>query len=203
MFSSYFFQLKEVSFSFKDLWHRGPGQPGSDKRLWRLAPTNFTRKLALQRLAVVVLRIRSTTEITILRQSALEKVKNLSRTESPRRGGRNKSNHDKRRHTAAAAHDGRWPRGKKRRGGDSYSLGFCESCCIYNVALGSRTYILTPPMLNKLSSISVRQSRTQYLCDPQWFRDTASRGPTTIATPKTHFRTDPSDHGKAPSNIAP
>ncbi|KZV40615.1 hypothetical protein F511_27853 [Dorcoceras hygrometricum] len=31
----------------------------------RLAPTNFTRKLALQRLAIVVLRIRSTTEITI------------------------------------------------------------------------------------------------------------------------------------------
>ncbi|KZV18754.1 hypothetical protein F511_13027 [Dorcoceras hygrometricum] len=30
----------------------------------RLAPTNFTRKLALQRLAVVVLRIRSTTRIT-------------------------------------------------------------------------------------------------------------------------------------------
>ncbi|KZV32076.1 hypothetical protein F511_32949 [Dorcoceras hygrometricum] len=30
-----------------------------------LAPTNFTRKLALQRLAVVVLRIRSTTKITI------------------------------------------------------------------------------------------------------------------------------------------
>ncbi|KZV42645.1 hypothetical protein F511_24296 [Dorcoceras hygrometricum] len=32
---------------------------------WRLAPTNFKRKLALQRLAVVVLRIRSTTEIMI------------------------------------------------------------------------------------------------------------------------------------------
>ncbi|KZV25057.1 hypothetical protein F511_14649 [Dorcoceras hygrometricum] len=31
---------------------------------WRLAPTNFTRKLALQRLAVVVLLIRSTTGIT-------------------------------------------------------------------------------------------------------------------------------------------
>ncbi|KZV29793.1 hypothetical protein F511_13872 [Dorcoceras hygrometricum] len=33
-----------------------------------------------------------------------------------------------------------------------------------------------------------------YLCDPQWFRDTASRGPTTIVTPKSKFRTDPSDH---------
>ncbi|KZV48337.1 hypothetical protein F511_24443 [Dorcoceras hygrometricum] len=34
-------------------------------------------------------------------------------------------------------------------------------------------------------------------------RDTASRGPTTIAAPKSQFRTDPLDHGKAPSNIAP
>ncbi|KZV38566.1 hypothetical protein F511_35291 [Dorcoceras hygrometricum] len=28
-------------------------------------------------------------------------------------------------------------------------------------------------------------------------------GPTTIVTPKSQFRTCPSDHGKAPSNIAP
>ncbi|KZV23053.1 pectinesterase [Dorcoceras hygrometricum] len=34
----------------------------------------------------------------------------------------------------------------------------------------------------------------QYLCDPQWFRDTASRGLTTIVTPKSQFRIDPSDH---------
>ncbi|KZV28730.1 hypothetical protein F511_31044 [Dorcoceras hygrometricum] len=45
-------------------------------------------------------------------------------------------------------------------------------------------------------------SASQYLCDPQWFRDTASRGSTTIVTPKSQFRTYPSDHGKAPSNIA-
>ncbi|KZV18401.1 triacylglycerol lipase [Dorcoceras hygrometricum] len=32
-----------------------------------------------------------------------------------------------------------------------------------------------PPMLNTLSSVSMRESRIQYLCDPQWFRDTASR----------------------------
>ncbi|KZV49334.1 hypothetical protein F511_22673 [Dorcoceras hygrometricum] len=35
---------------------------------------------------------------------------------------------------------------------------------------------------------------TRYLCDPQWFRDTASRGPTTIVTPKSQFRTCPMDH---------
>ncbi|KZV47766.1 hypothetical protein F511_23271 [Dorcoceras hygrometricum] len=147
-------------------------------------------------------------ESRLLRQSTLENVTNLSRMESPRRGGRNKSNHDKRRHTAAAAHDGRRVRGGGREGGrgeggGDYSLGFCESCSVDNVALGSRTSILPPPMLNKLSLISLRESRNQYLCDPQWFRDTASRGPTTCVTPKPHFRTSPSDNGKAPSNITP
>ncbi|KZV17558.1 hypothetical protein F511_34155 [Dorcoceras hygrometricum] len=68
---------------------------------------------------------------------------------------------------------------------------------------GSRTSILPPPILNKLSLISMRELKNQYLCDPQWFRDTASRGLTTFVTPKSHFRTNPSDHGKASSNIAP
>ncbi|KZV31339.1 hypothetical protein F511_28273 [Dorcoceras hygrometricum] len=49
-------------------------------------------------------------------------------------------------------------------------------------------------MLNTLSSVSVRESRIQYLCDPQWFRDTASRGSTTIVAPGSQFRTCPSDH---------
>ncbi|KZV35916.1 hypothetical protein F511_36601 [Dorcoceras hygrometricum] len=35
------------------------------------------------------------------------------------------------------------------------------------------------------------------------FWDTASRGLATFVTPKPHFRTNPSDHGKASSNIAP
>ncbi|KZV48255.1 hypothetical protein F511_29613 [Dorcoceras hygrometricum] len=47
-------------------------------------------------------------------------------------------------------------------------------------------------MLNTLSSVSVRESRIQYLCDPQWFRDTSSRGPTTIVAPESQFRTCPS-----------
>ncbi|KZV55363.1 hypothetical protein F511_40999 [Dorcoceras hygrometricum] len=51
-----------------------------------------------------------------------------------------------------------------------------------------------PPMLNTLSSVSVRESQIQYLCDPQWFRDTAIRGPTTIVAPESQFRTCPSDH---------
>ncbi|KZV44706.1 putative serine/threonine-protein kinase RLCKVII-like [Dorcoceras hygrometricum] len=49
-------------------------------------------------------------------------------------------------------------------------------------------------MLNTLSRVSVRESRIQYLCDPQWFRETASRGPTTIVAPESQFRTCPSDH---------
>ncbi|KZV44862.1 hypothetical protein F511_17278 [Dorcoceras hygrometricum] len=51
-----------------------------------------------------------------------------------------------------------------------------------------------PPMLNTLSSVSVRESRIQYLCDPQWFRDTASHGPTTIVASESQFRTCPTDH---------
>ncbi|KZV41192.1 hypothetical protein F511_43693 [Dorcoceras hygrometricum] len=34
-------------------------------------------------------------------------------------------------------------------------------------------------------------------------RYTTSRGPTTIAAPESQFRTCPTDHGKASSNIAP
>ncbi|KZV54028.1 thioredoxin family protein [Dorcoceras hygrometricum] len=58
----------------------------------------------------------------------------------------------------------------------------------------SRTPKNSPQVLNTLSSVSVRESRIQYLCDPQWFRDTASRGPTTIVAPESQFRTCPSDH---------
>ncbi|KZV34091.1 hypothetical protein F511_05773 [Dorcoceras hygrometricum] len=53
-----------------------------------------------------------------------------------------------------------------------------------------------PPMLNTLSSVSVPESRIQYLCDPQWFMDTAIRGPTTIVAPESQFRTCPSDHDR-------
>ncbi|KZV52390.1 hypothetical protein F511_32589 [Dorcoceras hygrometricum] len=59
---------------------------------------------------------------------------------------------------------------------------------------GSRTPQNPLPMINTLSSVSVRESRIQYLCDPQWFRDTASRGPTTIVAPESQFRTCPTDH---------
>ncbi|KZV58367.1 hypothetical protein F511_15154 [Dorcoceras hygrometricum] len=60
--------------------------------------------------------------------------------------------------------------------------------------LGSRTPQNPLPLLNTLSSVSMRESRIQYLCDPQWFRDTANRGPTTIVAPESQFRTCPSDY---------
>ncbi|KZV32843.1 hypothetical protein F511_23837 [Dorcoceras hygrometricum] len=42
-------------------------------------------------------------------------------------------------------------------------------------AVVRKSYFQNPPlMLNTLSSVSVWESRIQYLCDPQWFRDTAS-----------------------------
>ncbi|KZV13592.1 Leucine-rich repeat, N-terminal domain containing protein [Dorcoceras hygrometricum] len=62
---------------------------------------------------------------------------------------------------------------------------------------GSRTPQNPLRMLNTLSSVSMRESQIQYLCDPQWFRDTASRGPTTIVAPESQFRTCPTDHGKS------
>ncbi|KZV18076.1 dystroglycan-like [Dorcoceras hygrometricum] len=58
----------------------------------------------------------------------------------------------------------------------------------------SRTPQNPPQVLNTLSLVSVWESRIQYLCDPQWFRDIASRGPTTIVAPESQFRTCPSDH---------
>ncbi|KZV26308.1 hypothetical protein F511_37313 [Dorcoceras hygrometricum] len=59
---------------------------------------------------------------------------------------------------------GRRRRLLERRGGGGYCLG-------------SRTPQNPLRMLNTLSSVSVRESRIQYLCDPQWFRDTASLDP--------------------------
>ncbi|KZV29055.1 hypothetical protein F511_15146 [Dorcoceras hygrometricum] len=76
--------------------------------------------------------------------------------------------------------------------------------------------LINKPFIGRLSIVTLLASRRlaptsftgkpalqKYLCDPQWFRDTASRGPTTIVTSKSQFRTCPTDHGKAPSNIAP
>ncbi|KZV15972.1 hypothetical protein F511_21950 [Dorcoceras hygrometricum] len=101
----------------------------------------------------------------LLRQPALEGLTRSAWTDSPRKTDRSKS--DQLAAAAAAAVEA---------GG------------------GSRTPQNPPQVLNTLSLVSVRESRIQYLCDPKWFRDTASRGPTTIVAPESQFRTCPSDH---------
>ncbi|KZV41003.1 hypothetical protein F511_18366 [Dorcoceras hygrometricum] len=101
---------------------------------------------------------------------ALESLTRSARTDSPRKIGRNKFR-------------------RSGGGGEAFGGGGRR-----RLELGSRTPQNPLLMLNTLSSVSVRESRIQYLCDPQWFRDTASRGPTTIAAPESQFRTYPSDH---------
>ncbi|KZV25584.1 hypothetical protein F511_21287 [Dorcoceras hygrometricum] len=124
-------QLAQVG---RQLAHDVP--PANVRRGVRLAPTNFTRKLALQRLAVVVLRIRSTTEITIPSLVCTRK-----RDESFTDGiSSSRRLEQVRRRRQRAEHGG----GASRRarsvgeegGGGGYSLGFCESCCFDNVTLG-------------------------------------------------------------------
>ncbi|KZV35984.1 pleiotropic drug resistance protein 5-like [Dorcoceras hygrometricum] len=123
-------------------------------------------------------------EARLLRQPALEGLTRSARTDSPRQVGRNKFRRERRRRKAAAAVA--FERGE---GGGHLELGLG-----FNVVCRSRTPQNPLPMLNTLSSVSVRESRIQYLCDPQWFRDTASRGPTTIVAPESQFRTCPMDH---------
>ncbi|KZV49859.1 serine/threonine-protein kinase svkA-like [Dorcoceras hygrometricum] len=114
----------------------------------------------------------------LLRQHALEGLTRSARTNSPRKTNRSKSDQ-----LAAAAVEA---------GGGG---GFWErKGAAHLEALGSRTPQNPPQVLNTLSLESVRESRIQYLCDPQWFRDTDSRGPKTIVAPESQFRTCPSDH---------
>ncbi|KZV22939.1 carboxyl-terminal-processing peptidase 1, chloroplastic [Dorcoceras hygrometricum] len=96
----------------------------------RLAPTSFTGKLALQRLAVEFSETGPRLESRLPLQSALEDLTNLSRTESPPRSGRNKSD--------GKMGDGAWRDGVRRvgraaeRGGRSEGrrlLGITDSAC--------------------------------------------------------------------------
>ncbi|KZV39727.1 hypothetical protein F511_20778 [Dorcoceras hygrometricum] len=66
----------------------------------RLDPTSFTGKLALQRLEVEFSESGPRLESRLLRQSALEDLTNLSRTESPPCSGRNKGGGGGRRRAA-------------------------------------------------------------------------------------------------------
>ncbi|KZV38264.1 hypothetical protein F511_36480 [Dorcoceras hygrometricum] len=87
----------------------------------------------------------------------------LSQTESSRQYGRN----GVRRHAATTATDGdggSWRRPRVDGRGDERS----------------HTLNLSLAILNTLSTISVRELGNQYLCDPQWFRDTANCVLTTL-----------------------
>ncbi|KZV41505.1 hypothetical protein F511_22057 [Dorcoceras hygrometricum] len=147
---------------------------------WQLVPgsdqfrkeTGTSRYTAVDNVNQVHERIRD-------RQPALEGLTRSARTDSPRQVGRNKFRRLEAAATAAALGGGGG--GFREEGGGGHLLG-------------SRTSKNPLPTLSTLSSVSVRESRIQYLCDPQWFRDTASRGPTTIVAPESQFRTCPSDH---------
>ncbi|KZV33767.1 hypothetical protein F511_09438 [Dorcoceras hygrometricum] len=97
-----------------------------------------------------------------------------------------------RRHKAAAAYE--------RREGAAAKLRFRvrRVRCLVSRIRTPRDPLL---MLNTLSLVSMRESLIQYLCDPQWFRDTASRGPTTIVAPESQSRTCPSDHVRSFQSI--
>ncbi|KZV21472.1 hypothetical protein F511_17811 [Dorcoceras hygrometricum] len=77
---------------------------------------------------------------------------------------------------------------------------------IRSTTIGSRTSFLPPPMLNKLSLISMRKLRNQYLCDPQWFRDTASHSigyPCTKASGESSTTKHRILHASGPHPIPP
>ncbi|KZV16311.1 hypothetical protein F511_34987, partial [Dorcoceras hygrometricum] len=62
------------------------------------------------------------------------------------------------------------------------------------VIASSPGLIRRKPLLGRIPPFAP-QPTGYYLCDPQWFRDTASRGPTTIVAPESQFRSCPTDHG--------
>ncbi|KZV43992.1 hypothetical protein F511_30997 [Dorcoceras hygrometricum] len=119
----------------------------------------------------------------LLRQPAIEGLTRSARTNSHCQVGRNKFRRSK---AAAAAFE--------ERKGAAHLDARVRVLCNQVVIMRSRTPQNPPQVLNTLSLVSVQESRIQYLCDPQWFRDTASRGPTTIVAPESQFRTCPSDH---------
>ncbi|KZV26935.1 hypothetical protein F511_22954 [Dorcoceras hygrometricum] len=96
-------------------------------------------------------------------------------------------------HGCRACMCARWEGGGRRTGRRPVAVS--KIFVVQSEILEIRTPQNPLPMLNTLSSVSVRESRVQYLCDPRWFRDTASRGPTTIVAPESQFRNCPTDHG--------
>ncbi|KZV58135.1 hypothetical protein F511_29320 [Dorcoceras hygrometricum] len=119
--------------------------------------------------------IRSTTGCETPSSACTRRPDETDAMDSPRKVGRKRFSGERRRRGRRAAAAARREVDEERGGVKSHSQNPLR-------------------MLNKLRCVSVRESRIQYLCDPQWFRDTASRGPTTIVAPESRFRTCPSDH---------
>ncbi|KZV38279.1 something about silencing protein sas10 [Dorcoceras hygrometricum] len=197
-----------------------PGRSGRFQKLilhreWRLAPTNFTRKSALQRLAVVVLRIRSTTEIMIPSsvctrkrdESFTDGTSSSRRLEQVRRR-RQRTAHGGGRRKGAAAEE------ERERRWAAYATRVW-SCVVCHVTLGHTNidrlvmglnrpngpgsgpvpYEHSVQLHHRGSIIIPIDNQIGPIYTVYKTEDTASREPTTIATPKPYFRTSPSDHG--------
>ncbi|KZV54657.1 hypothetical protein F511_25485 [Dorcoceras hygrometricum] len=90
--------------------------------------------------------------------------------------------------------DGRWcDDGRRRRegGGGELKGRVVNTTC--------HAFILRPTILNKLNINFVRKLRNQYLCNPQWFKDTASR--ITDSTCKNQLIMVSAQYGPFSSNI--
>ncbi|KZV46989.1 hypothetical protein F511_35261 [Dorcoceras hygrometricum] len=125
----------------------------------------------------------------------------ISRTESPRRNGRNKIS------VGGGVDSGRRRRrrhGDERRGRKNYmlrSIWYAQSAHCFQVHHCGSIIIPIDDQIGSIYTVYKTEHyaeehlelRNQYLCDPQWFRDTAIHGLTTFVTPKPHFRTNPSD----------
>ncbi|KZV31472.1 exopolygalacturonase [Dorcoceras hygrometricum] len=65
--------------------------------------------------------------------------------------------------------------------------------CFKEYLAGTCAWLQPELQERRLFTVGGGRSVNQYLCDPQWFRDTANRGPTTIVAPESQFRTCPTD----------
>ncbi|KZV58039.1 hypothetical protein F511_38133 [Dorcoceras hygrometricum] len=156
----------------------------------------------------------------LLRQAALEALTISARTDSPRRTGRKQISGDDRRRRRrrirereAAVLVLRNPSAKRpfcpSTAGNpgltpvDFKSHFPKSSPRIQLAVGPQPLWLRNHNSGPAQRIMVKRLATSPH-DPLGITDSASsRGPTTIVAPESQFRTCPTDHGKASSNIAP
>ncbi|KZV39384.1 hypothetical protein F511_30604 [Dorcoceras hygrometricum] len=149
-------------------------------------------------------------EPRLLRQPALEALTNSARTDSPRKTRPEQFPAKRRRAAAGGA--------RRRRDGFGSGPTGPGPTDEYSFHLHHRDFTVTPiaDQIGPIDSVSETEyyDLKNHFSEPQCKmtvlplnsgkpRDTASRGPTTIAAPESQFRTCPTDHGKASSNITP